>query len=180
MMRASPKGEAHHYQQAKFSRYAAAIHVRWRMINPNDTCSFIWIENDGPLIRKTNYWDSDLAKHGKFYVTANAGAIRLLCPPNMKHYLSEMKTGRKIILSIGLYCNVNRNMLEILFDDYSDTPFCLMMDLDALDRMPLASEYDKEREFSVWVQGVDGKPKRRLLRKCWLRQVKELPCLQPL
>jgi hypothetical protein len=46
--------------------------------------------------------------------------------------------------------------MEILFDDYSDTPFVLMTDLCALDRLPLGSDYGKEREFSVWVQGVDG------------------------
>ena len=38
------------------------------------------VENDGPRIVSTNFFETDQAKAGKFFVSVNAGTLRLLIP----------------------------------------------------------------------------------------------------
>jgi hypothetical protein len=39
--------------------------------------SMFIIENDGPGITKTNFWETDWNARGLFFLSANAGAYRL-------------------------------------------------------------------------------------------------------
>ena len=59
------------------------------------------IRNQGQAILSTNYWDSDHAKAGYFYLSWNAGAGRLLVPDSQKATLREMKGAREVIISRG-------------------------------------------------------------------------------
>lgn len=40
----------------------------------------ITVQNDGPDIASTNYWESAHAARGLCYLSGNAGALRLLAP----------------------------------------------------------------------------------------------------
>jgi hypothetical protein len=51
----------------------------------------IHVENHGPLITATNYWDSELAREGKLWCSVNAGAIRVLLPPSAYSALADMR-----------------------------------------------------------------------------------------
>ena len=47
----------------------------------------IMIGNDGPLIARTNYFETELAKNGYFYLSWNAGAARLLVPESQNAFI---------------------------------------------------------------------------------------------
>ena len=59
------------------------------------------IENDGPLILSTNFYHTDLARRGLFYLSLNAGAFRLLVPPQHLGAVREMRTARDVVVSRG-------------------------------------------------------------------------------
>lgn len=83
----------------------------------------IIFENKGCDLVKTNYFDSTMGSAGLFYLSANAGVVRLLIPDNEVHRLSEMKTGKLCVITSGLY--QGRSSVEIMFDDGTGAPFTL-------------------------------------------------------
>ncbi len=137
------------------------------------------IENNGPLVLKTNYFDSESAKHGNFFVSVNAGAFRLLVPDNRVDDLNEMKTAKEIVISEGPCWpdgkgSRPRKALEILFDDWSDTPYSTWVTDEQADRMPTYTEHCKEVTFTAWGRG----PVQLMGRPAWFRMVKRIPCLE--
>ena len=61
----------------------------------------LFIENDGPEILSTNFWQSALARAGTFYLSTNAGAFRLLVPTQHQGSLREMRRAHTCIVSRG-------------------------------------------------------------------------------
>ena len=59
------------------------------------------ITNDGPRILTTNYWDTEHARGGKYYCSVNAGAIRILVPPQRAADIEEWNACRYVIVSRG-------------------------------------------------------------------------------
>lgn len=59
------------------------------------------IGNRGQAILATNYWGSDHAARGLFFLSWNAGAGRLLVPDSQKHALREMRGAREVLVSRG-------------------------------------------------------------------------------
>ena len=59
------------------------------------------ITNDGPRIVTTNYWDTEHACGGKYYCSVNAGAIRILVPPQRAADIEEWNACRYVIVSRG-------------------------------------------------------------------------------
>lgn len=94
----------------------------------------ITIENDGRLIRSTNYWDSEHARLGYFFLSWNAGAARLLVPDSQTSQIKEMRTGDVVIIS--------REPLEgrpatlIIFDDHTQEPYSVHVLDEQSDRVP--------------------------------------------
>lgn len=52
----------------------------------------IRVTNHGPLLLSSNYWKSELAAAGKLFVSVNAGAIRILLPPQLYGDLADMRS----------------------------------------------------------------------------------------
>jgi hypothetical protein len=108
------------------------------------------IENDGPAIISTNYWDSDYASAGAVFLSVNVPAFRLLLPDSQKAAQADMRTASEVIVSRGLWPARGRNdAIELLFDGGSDNPFCLHFGAEQIDRMPLDSDVGKECVCSV-------------------------------
>jgi|SRR4030042_65454 hypothetical protein len=136
---------------------------------------FLTVENDGQAIVSTNYWQSDYAKRGFFYLTINAGAFRLLVPPSREGELADMLTASEVIVSRGPWPEHGKHdALELLFEDYSDSPYSLHITSDQVDRMPADADRHKTFVFAVWVQ--TGKVKEMPGR---YRKVKYVPWLEP-
>ncbi len=132
------------------------------------------VENAGPEILSTNYFETEHAALGYIFLSVNAGAFRLLLPPTLEVQLAEMKTGRIVVISRGRWRE--RDALEIMFDDGSRDPYCLHLGIEQVDRLP--SRADDGRDdllFSVWTSG----PRKVWECRCAYRMVATLPCLEP-
>jgi hypothetical protein len=139
----------------------------------------IEIHNHGPLILSTNYWDSELARAGKLYVSVNAGAIRVLLPAALYGVLAEMRTSKVCVLSRGPWpAEQRKEAVEIMWDDGSDSPFALHLTPESFDLLPAKPEAGREWVCSVWT-AKDGEPHKSLERVCHWRQVARIPCLEP-
>lgn len=124
--------------------------------------------NQGQLIAKTNYWQSEHCRAGALFLSWNAGAARVLLP-----MLAEMSTAKTVIISRGHWADQNnREALELLFDDGSDAPFVVTLVAEQCDR--LIPDTDQGGGFVVAVWTEQGK---QLERPGKYRHVAALPCL---
>ena len=135
----------------------------------------ITIENAGQRIVATDYWDSEQARAGFFFLSWNAGAARLLLPDSQKAMLRDMKTARYVVVSRGPWTDQGgRQALEFMFEDESDSPFCLHLVAEQCDRMLPENNQGGGFVVTVWTRGGE---KLRLPGK--YREVSALPCLDP-
>jgi hypothetical protein len=138
------------------------------------------IENHGPLITATNYWDLPPARGEVCYLSLNAGAFRLLLRPEAEPCLADMRTGKECIVSRGPWPQAGlADGLEVLFDDGTDSPFALHLQIESADRVPPDSDQGKEWVLSVWTRQRPGRPHLALQRPCWYRRVPSIPWLKP-
>jgi hypothetical protein len=138
----------------------------------------IQVQNHGPLILSTNYWDSELAQAGKLFVSVNAGAIRVLLPPCVYDWLSDMRMARECVLSRGPWpAERAAEGVELMWDDGSDAPFALHLTPESFDMLPAEPEPGREWMLSVWT-AKDGKPHRALDRRCHWRRVPRIPWMR--
>jgi hypothetical protein len=120
--------------------------------------SLISIVNHGPLVRETNYWTSPLAEAGKVFVSVNAGAIRVLLPPQHYALLADMRAAKECVLSRGPWPETGiREAVELMWDDGSRSPFALHLTREAFDMLPGRPEPGREWVCSVWT-AKHGRP----------------------
>jgi hypothetical protein len=133
------------------------------------------IRNNGPDIAATNYWGTQLCAGGLFYLTPNAGTMRLLMPPSQEVALQEMRAGRQIVLTRGQYQTV-ADCVELMFDDGSDDPYCLFLDRRQVQVMWDQASERKPHPFVIWTKGLV----KALVGECHLRRTLVLPYARPL
>lgn len=135
----------------------------------------ITIQNAGQRILSTDYWDSEHAGQGLFYLSWNAGAGRLLVPDSQKPMLPEMRSGKYVIVSRGPWPDQGgREGIELLFEDGSDSPFCLHLVAEQCDRLIPDADQGGGFVIAAWTRGGE---KLRLPGK--YRRVDQIPCLAP-
>lgn len=145
----------------------------------------LMVRNEGADIVDTNYWSHAFNERGEFFLSTNAGAIRLLMPTSQRAALAEMRTGNMVVLTRGRY-HPNRpddpeqgDGVELLFDDGSETPFALFIGAHQIDRL-WPGEWDTREVPFVVYDTDDRKPFKAWESRCGLRSVKgSLPCLKP-
>jgi len=137
------------------------------------------IANHGPLIVRTNYWETELAMAGKLYVSIKAGAFRILLPQAHESSLEDMRAAREIVISRGPWPAARLDdAIEILFDDRSEYPYSMHLSPESFDRLPLDSDAAGEWVCSVWTAPRRGYPHKALERIAYYRRVSRLPCLK--
>jgi predicted transport protein len=146
-----------------------------------DGVNVITIENDGQRIISTNYWQSEYARKNIVFLSVNSGMLRLLLPINFERDISEMKTGKDVIVSIGTLSGVEKSY-EILFDDHTDNPYCLHFGNAQADRVPNKDDGGRadlrlliytKKKFEETLQPD------HIFENVKLRFVKTLPCMKP-
>lgn len=138
------------------------------------------IQNNGPEIVHTTYWQTALARAGLFFLSVNAGAFRLLVPPRHVGMVREMRTARACVVSRGPYPALGfTDGLELLFDDGTPEPLSLHLSHEAVDRMPRDADSAQEWMLSVWTHLVQERCTKVLERPCHYRRVHSLPDLRP-
>jgi len=135
----------------------------------------ITINNRGQAIISTNYWDTDHARSGYFYLSWNAGAARLLVPDSQKPVLREMRGAKEVIVSRGPWPEKDvLEAIEMLWEDGSDEPFHINLIAERCDR--LLPETDQGGNFAVIAYTRGGEKARWPGR---YRIVPEIPWLKP-
>lgn len=99
-------------------------------------------------------------KSDKFLVSFNAGACRILLPRNLESWIEEMQTAEIV------HIERSSNKLFIMFDDGTETPFCIQTNLGAVvDFVPWAKDSGRiDLVSTVWTFRR-GRPHCSLRRK---------------
>ncbi len=112
-----------------------------------------YLINDGQLITSTSYWDSDRAKEGFLFLTYNAYAARVLVPDSQLQLLTEMRTGKHVIISAGPRAGKSgRDGVELMFEDHSDSPFAVHLDEVQVDGFFPDSANEWKFVVTVWTR----------------------------
>lgn len=119
-----------HIQHGPNGTYIDSVHFSLEEAE-RDAPGLLVFENDGGEIIDTNYFDSLMGRAGMFYLSANAGVVRLLIPDNQVHVPAEMNTGELCVLTSGIYGG--QSSVEVMFDDGTNTPFVLYLSADQSD-----------------------------------------------
>lgn len=135
----------------------------------------IEIQNDGPKIVASNYWDSQAARDGYVYLSANAGSWRLLVPSDWAGLAEMGESVEGVCITRGSYPRLGfADGVEILFDDKSDAPYCLHISTASIDRLPPGSDRE-QRSIIIYGPGAVEIARHR----CLYRTRSTLPCLDP-
>lgn len=90
------------------------------------------VQSKGKELIYTNYWESEMAHAGYFFVTANAGCLRVLVPQMHEESIEEMRTGKRVLIEPSIY--EPRVALDFVFDDGTETPFTVSISKEMMDR----------------------------------------------
>ena len=137
----------------------------------------IEIENSGPKILRTNYWQSDYARNGIIFLSFNAKTARLLLPPeiqglgNRKDIIKEIKTTKYVIISSGLMTTHQREGYELVFEDFTSSPLFLMFGEEQTDRKLLDTDQGKGITLDIYTENGIA-----LTKPARYRKVDTLPC----
>lgn len=136
---------------------------------------FLTITNNEGEIASTNYWETEASQKGLFYLSTNAGVLRLLVPVANESWLPDMTEGvKEVVLTRGRFNNVN-DVVEIMFEDGSPSPFALHIAHEQLDRLWLREDERKPHRFTIW-----AKDRGKIAEfTCWLRRAANLPYMKP-
>ena len=139
----------------------------------------ITIENRGPLIAATNYWASELNRIGGFFLSPNAGTLRLLVPSGWEaEFLRETFAAREVLVSRGYWTAESRDAIELLWEDDTSDPFSLHVAATQCVPLIAAEEHGREFPLAIWIRR-HGEPKMARTQKCRFRVVELLPFLKP-
>lgn len=145
--------------------------------------SLLRIDNHGLLITGTNFFRSEMAGAGKLYLSVNAGAFRLLVPPQLESIVSEMATGAVAVISRGPWPAAGRDdAIEVMLDDGTENPWCVHLDTNSGDWGRVAdTDAGREWIFTAWTQPrrTGSRPHKALERPAYYRRVERLPWLRP-
>jgi hypothetical protein len=141
--------------------------------------SLFIVRNDGQAIVETNYWSSEVARRGLIWCSVNAGAIRVLLPPEREEFLPDMGAASECILSRGPWPAMKlADAFELLWDDGSDSPFAFHLAPESFDSLPAEPMAGREWQLSVWTER-ERKPRMEREWTCHWRRSNQLPDLRP-
>jgi hypothetical protein len=135
------------------------------------------IRNDGPLIVETNYWETERARAGYFYLSTNAGCMRLLAPPQLG-VSNELSGVRHVVVSMLPLTQWRERQfaIEWMAEDDADEPWACHLSPGQVDRAPRRSDVTGTWRTAVY----EGSGAPTIELEAHLRWVDSLPCLLPL
>lgn len=140
--------------------------------------SIITITNRGPDIAATDYWDSPANERGILHLSTNAGAFRLLIPRGLEDVINSMATAKRVVITRGPWCGfAGIELVELLFDDGSGSPFVVHLGADQCATLPPASEHGKTCVFTAWTAPRRNGPRKALERPAVFRIAGRVPTI---
>ena len=104
--------------------------------------NIISIETSKGEVIKTNFFESSYNLQGLFYLSYNDKFFQLFIPSKYLSEIKEMKTGKYVVITIGFYKKLGKEMVELMFEDYSSTPYSLHLVMSQL-TYRFGSDFDK-------------------------------------
>jgi hypothetical protein len=133
------------------------------------------IDNNGPEIAYTNYFDTKAAEAGYTYLSTNAGVFRLLIADKMIFEINDWWKAREVIISRGPWTSEGKpDALEIMFEDYTNAP-CLHIMPEQVDRMPIDDDQDQQGTPPRWKLAVWTRHGKMLELPCRYRRTPKIP-----
>ncbi len=139
----------------------------------------IEVLNDGQKIIDTNYCNSEYAKKGYVVLSINDGCFRLLVPTGRGVPIDDIKTGKVALVTRGPWTDMGgRDAIELLFEDYTDSPFVLHIVTEQVDRLPLDRDRDRPGQPPRWKFALYTEEGKVFECPARYRKAKSLPCLK--
>ncbi len=113
--------------------------------------NFVEIKNNGPELVETNYWESEYARHGYCFLSFNARCFRLLLAPTLERGISDMRAAERVIIGFGRSTQMRRDMIRVLFEDRSDSPYVVQLSAEQVDVIP-ESTSENDLLFALYTQ----------------------------
>ncbi len=141
----------------------------------------IEVKNNGQELIETNYWQTAKARAGYIYVTINAGCLRVLVPSSAVVDIEDMRTGKVVLATRGIWQSEKgqRDAIELLFEDYSDSPYCLHLVVEQFDMVPATADRDRPGDDPRWKIAVYTESGKQFELPARYRLAKKLPYLRP-
>ena len=134
----------------------------------------IVVRNAGQDIVSTNYWQTEHAAAGLFYLSWNAGAGRLLVPDVARDDFGMLGASLVIVSSGPWPAQGSRPAIELLWEDGSDSPYCIHLVEEQTDRKLPVTDQGGKLVIASWTR--QGKAAEWPAK---YRRVTALPCLDP-
>ncbi|MDD2223665.1 MAG: hypothetical protein PHF42_09525 [Pseudomonas sp.] len=120
----------------------------------------IIIQNNGPEIVATNYWQTQNAADGLLYLTASGGCLRLLVPKPLEKIVPILQGAE--IVSVEHSTFRGQKSYDLVFHDGTAEPFVITVVATSVDWRSLL--WGRANFFSVWTE--QG---QQLSRRCAMR-----------
>lgn len=135
-------------------------------------------EADRGRLKSTNYWQTPLACQGGFLLSQNHKAFQLLVPAALvREFRRELRGTREVIVSRGPWPQAGvSDAIELLFEDGSQSPFSVALQLEQCTAVPPASDSGRS-DLRCIVYGPGLIALGEFAAK--FRVAKRLPCLAP-
>lgn len=140
----------------------------------------ISIQNDGPLVVASNFWKTDMAARGFFYVSVNAGAVRLLVPSVQHAIIGDMCPGAKYVVVSCLSPDrwqTGQPCAEWMVEDESDFPWSCQLHPEQIDRVPTPEDVGRKWIATVWEE-KNGLPYKCVEWPAYAQIVPRIPWLK--
>lgn len=140
------------------------------------------IINDGAELKETNYWDTEQAKDGFFYITPSSGCFRLLVPDNMVDLLQleDLDKTKEVIISRGPWRGEGmHDAFQVVFEDGSKSPFILLLTPEQFMILPSKDDQDIKGNPPRWSFAIYNRSGRLASYPCRYRIVDGIPYGEP-
>ena len=127
-------------------------------------------------LTREDHWGSSEAQKGFFRVDFDGGNFCLLVPDSRLVDVSEIRTGKHAIITMGVHLEHHRTMYELLFEDGSKRPFVLCITPDMFERpISMKEAAGTNRQLIVYEREYVEVARMPV----YFRETETLPCLKP-
>lgn len=140
----------------------------------------IRVRLEGEDLVESDYWNSVLAARGVLYLVVHQSGVVLLVPRAHQCALTEMRTGREVIVTRGPWPEQGqKDAVELLWEDGTDAPFAVHLSAPQCRELGTLGWDGPALACRVYTGGPAGEPRLAGEWAARFRTARALPCLQP-
>lgn len=109
--------------------------MEFRSIQTGENPQVITVKNRGSAIEETNFFETEHARNGCFYISFNAGTARVLMPKKILEKADISDDVTEVIITYGYWDRAEDYGFELLFEDNTVHPFCMYTQINMVNRL---------------------------------------------